>query len=78
MIQEQDANVTTVNALVQAPDGTIYAGTGPKGILLAVKDDKVSTVATIDNTVNILSLLVDSKGGDFAGDGRRKGRSAAD
>jgi len=73
-IEEQDANVTTVNALAQTPDGVIYAGTGPKGILLAVKDSKVSTAATIDNTVNILSLLVDSKGGLLLGTGGDKGR----
>src|SRR5580658_4716733 len=67
VIQEQDANITAVNALAQTPDGVIYAGTGPKGILLAVKDSKVTTAATIDNTVNILSLLVDSKGGLLLG-----------
>src|SRR5580658_1889538 len=49
MIEEQDANITSVNALVEGPDGTIYAGTGPKAMLLAVKNDKVSTVATLDN-----------------------------
>ena len=74
VIQEQDANITTVNALAQTPDGVIYAGTGPKGILLAVKDSKVSTAATIDNAVNILSLLVDPKGGLLLGTGGDKGR----
>ncbi|HEX4055896.1 MAG TPA: hypothetical protein VHX86_16655 [Tepidisphaeraceae bacterium] len=73
-IHEQDPNVTTVNALAQGPDGTIYAGTGPKGILLAVKNDTVSTVATIDDTVNILSILVDSKGSILLGTGGDKGR----
>jgi len=73
-IQEQDPNVTTVNALAQGPDGTIYAGTGPKGILLAVKADKVSTVATIDGAVNILSILVDAKGSILLGTGGDKGR----
>ncbi len=73
-IQEQDPNVTTVNALAEGPDGTVYAGTGPKGILLAVKGDKVSTVATIDNAVNILSLMVDAKGSILIGTGGDKGR----
>jgi hypothetical protein len=73
-IADQDPNVTTVNALAEGPDGTIYAGTGPKGILLAVKGEKVSTVATIDNTVNILSLLVDAKGSILIGTGGDKGR----
>jgi hypothetical protein len=74
VIQEQDPNVTTVNALIEAPDGVIYAGTGPKGILLAIKDDKVSTAATLENTVNILSLQVDSRGGILLGTGGEKGR----
>jgi hypothetical protein len=74
VIQEQDPNVTAVNALAQTPDGVIYAGTGPKGVLLAVKDSKVTTAATIDNAVNILSLLVDSKGGLLLGTGGEKGR----
>ncbi|MGD0771081.1 MAG: hypothetical protein ABSB42_23085 [Tepidisphaeraceae bacterium] len=73
-IREQDANITTVNAIVQGPDGVIYAGTGPRGILLAVKDDNVSTAAKIDNTVNVLSLMVDSKGGIVLGTGGEKGR----
>src|SRR5881394_1780448 len=37
----QDAHVSSVNALIEAPDGTIYAGTGPEGALLAIKDGKV-------------------------------------
>jgi len=69
-----DPNVTTVNALAQTPDGTIYAGTGPKGILLAVKDDKVSPSANIEGAVNILSLLVDSNGGLLLGTGGDKGK----
>jgi hypothetical protein len=73
VIQEQDPNITTVNALAQTADGTIYAGTGPKGILLAVKDSKVTTAATID-AVNILSLMVDSKGGLVLGTGGDRGR----
>jgi hypothetical protein len=73
-IREQDANITAVNAIVQGPDGVIYAGTGPRGILLAVKDDTVSTVAKIDGAVNILSLMVDSKGGIVLGTGGEKGR----
>ena len=63
VIQDQDPNVTTVNALAQAPDGIVYAGTGPKAILLAINGKKVTTAATIDNAVNILSLEVDSNGG---------------
>src|ERR1700683_93430 len=73
MIQDQNPDVTTVNALAEGPDGTIYAGTGPKGLLLAVKNDKVTTAATLENTVNILSLICDEKGGLLIGTGGDKG-----
>src|SRR5438552_8432716 len=52
----QDDRVSTVNALAEAADGTIYAGTGPEGVLLACKDGKVTTAAKIDGNINILSL----------------------
>ncbi|MGA3066477.1 MAG: WD40 repeat domain-containing protein [Tepidisphaeraceae bacterium] len=74
VIQQEDPNVTTVNCLAATPDGTIYAGTGPKGELLAVKDDKVSTVATLDDTINILCLLVDDQGRLLIGTGGDKGK----
>jgi len=73
-IQQQDPDVTTVNALAEAPDGTIYAGTGPKGVLLSVKGTNVSTVATLEDTVNILSLCIDDKGGLLLGTGGDKGQ----
>src|SRR6476659_9933886 len=40
---EQDPHVSSVFSLAEAKDGTIYAGTGPEGVLLAVKGDKVET-----------------------------------
>lgn len=71
---EQDPKVTSVYSLAEAPDGTIYAGTGPQGLLLQIKDGKVSTAATIDGGVNIFSLLIDDKGGLLLGTGGDKGR----
>src|SRR2546421_5793024 len=59
---EQDANVSAVYALAEAPDGTIYAGTGPQGVLLSVKDDKVATAAKLKEGESIFSVIVDSKG----------------
>jgi hypothetical protein len=73
-IQQEDPNVTTVNCLAAGADGTVYAGTGPKGILLGVKDDKVSTVATLADTVNILCLLSESDGSLVIGTGGAKGK----
>src|SRR5882672_8818127 len=70
---EQDAKINFVYALAEAPDGTIYAGTGPQGIVLALKDEKVSTVATLEDT-NVYSLLVDTDGKLLIGTGGEKGR----
>src|SRR5436190_21170342 len=57
----QDAHVSAVYALVEAPDGTIYAGTGPEGVLLSGKNEKATTVANLGDDVSIFSLLIDSK-----------------
>jgi hypothetical protein len=70
---EQDSRVAAVFSLAQAPDGTIYAGTGPEGVLLAVKDDKISTAAEIGPHASLFSLLVDSKGRLLIGTGGEKG-----
>src|SRR5438046_9350427 len=56
-VLEQDAKITSVYTLVEAPDGTIYAGTGPQGIVLSIKGEKVSTLATLDDA-NVYSLLL--------------------
>src|SRR5437763_11661849 len=55
-IMEEDARVSSVYALVEAPDGAIYAGTGPHGVLLRVKDDKATPIATFVENSSILSL----------------------
>src|SRR3954447_11585120 len=44
---EQDPKVSSVNALAQAADGTIFAGTGPRGVLLQVKGNAVTPVAKV-------------------------------
>ncbi|HVT87631.1 MAG TPA: hypothetical protein VHD56_02160 [Tepidisphaeraceae bacterium] len=70
---EQDARFSAVFAMAQSPDGTIYAGTGPDGILLAIRDDKISTAAELGEHVNLFSLLVDSRGRLLIGTGGEKG-----
>ncbi len=73
LLLEQDARVSSVYALAEAPDGTIYAATGPNGILLTIKDEKVTPALTIEDA-NIFSLKVDSKGALLLGTGGEKGR----
>src|SRR5437016_4307892 len=53
MLLEQDPRVSSVYALVEGPDGTIYAGTGPQGALLTIKDEKVSTALTLKDNESI-------------------------
>src|SRR5665213_2427768 len=55
---EEDPKVSTVTGRAQAPDGTSYAGTAPQGVLLKVDGDKVTTLATLEETVSIDALLV--------------------
>lgn len=71
---EQDPRVSVVYALAEGPDGTIYAGTGPRGVLLAIKDGKVSTAATLKEGENIFSVIVDAKGAVVIGTGGNRGR----
>ncbi len=70
----QDAHISSVYALVEAADGTIYAGTGPSGIVLSVKDQKVETVAKLDDNTIVSSLLIDQKGRLLIGTSGEKGQ----
>jgi hypothetical protein len=70
----QDPRVSAVYALAQAPDGTVYAATGPQGVLLSIKNDKVETSAVIDEHASLFSLLVDDKGRVLIGTGGERGR----
>jgi outer membrane protein assembly factor BamB len=69
----QDPRVSAVYCMTQAPDGTIYAGTGPEGVLLAVKDDKVTTAAQLPQQTNLVSVLTDSQGRLLVGTAGEKG-----
>jgi outer membrane protein assembly factor BamB len=71
---EQDSKVSAVYALVQAPDGTIYAGTGPQGIVLRLEGDKATELLKLDDGTSIFSLAIDSDGGLLIGTGGEKGR----
>jgi sugar lactone lactonase YvrE len=65
----EEAKVGAVYALAEAPDGTVYAGTGPQGVLLRVKGDAVETLAELGDGVNISSLLVEPTGSLLIGTG---------
>jgi hypothetical protein len=41
---DEDPHISVVYSMAQTPNGTIYAGTGPEGVLLSIKDGKTSTV----------------------------------
>src|SRR5688500_1960605 len=65
--------MSSVYALAEGPDGTIYAGTGPQGVVLAVKGERVSTLLKLDDA-NVFSLLVDKQGRLLIGTGGERGR----
>src|SRR5829696_8810020 len=56
---EQNSKVSAVYALVEAPDGTIYAGTGPQGVVMKVTGDKVSEILKLDDGTSVFSLALD-------------------
>src|SRR5437763_16145739 len=43
---EQDPQVSAVNAMAEAPDGAVYAGTGPRGILMGGRGGTGERAAT--------------------------------
>ena len=59
---EQDAKVSAVYALVEAPDGTVYAGTGPQGVVMKVAGDKVTEALKLDEVDEPLFFNLDTKG----------------
>jgi hypothetical protein len=71
---EDDPRISTVNKLIEMPDGTIYAGTGPNAILLQIKDQKVTPAATIPDATDVLSLAVDKAGALLIGTGGDAGK----
>jgi hypothetical protein len=70
----QDARISAVYALTQAPDGTVYAATGPEGVLLRINGDKIDTAAEVGENTNLFSLLVDASGSLLVGTGGEEGQ----
>lgn len=71
---EQDPRVSSVYALAQSADGTVYAGTGPQGILLRINHGKVDTAASIADSVGVFSLAIDKAGKLLLGTGGEQGK----
>jgi hypothetical protein len=74
MLLAQNPRVSSVNAMVQAPDGTIYAGTGPHGQLLKIAGDEVTELATIEGATHLFALAMDKDGGLLIGASGENGR----
>ncbi len=74
VLLEQDPSISSVNALAEATDGTVYAGTGPKGVLLSIKGETVTSLAQIGEATNIFSLIIDKNGRLLLGTGAEEGR----
>ncbi len=71
---EQDPKVGAVYALAEAADGTVYAGTGPQGVVLKVKDDHVTPLLELGDGTNVSSLRVDRRGRLLIGTSGAKGQ----
>jgi hypothetical protein len=73
-IMGDNPHVSAVYALAEMPDGTIYTGTGPEGLLIKIKGKTVTTATRLGSGTNIFSLLVDRAGELLIGTGGAEGR----
>jgi hypothetical protein len=71
---EENPLVSAVYAMVEASDGTIYAATGPHGVLLRIKDGKAVPVATFEDKTSLFALLLDPDGSLIVGVSGDKGK----
>lgn len=71
---EPTENVDFVNALAQAPDGTMYAATGPSGLVFKIVDGKAERLAKIKDAANLFSLLIAEEGSLLVGSGGAVGK----
>jgi hypothetical protein len=61
---DEDPRISTVNNL----------GTGPNAVLLQIKDQKVTTAATIPDATDVLSVAIDQAGAVLVGTGGEHGK----
>lgn len=68
-----DPRVGAVYALVEAPDGAVYAGTGPRGVLLRIENDVARASTVLGDNLNLYALRVDRAGRLLIGTGGERG-----
>jgi hypothetical protein len=74
MLLQQNPRVSSVNSMVQAPDGAIYAGTGPHAMMLKISGDEVTELPAVDDATHVFALANDKDGGLLIGTGGEHGR----
>ena len=73
VLAEGVEGVAVVYGLAQAPDGAIYAATGPSGVLLRIRNEQVERFVVPEAT-NLFSIAFDARGGLLVGAGGDKAR----
>ena len=68
LLQDAEKDADAVNALAQAEDGSIYAATGPNGVIYRIEGEDVTKFATLPDG-NIFSLVFAKDGRLLAGTG---------
>jgi outer membrane protein assembly factor BamB len=71
---ENDPKISSVNTLAEGPDGTIYAGTGPHGVVLRIKGDDVKPILTLADESYVFALAFDKQNRLLIGTGGDAGR----
>ncbi len=74
VLLEQDPQVSSVYSMARTGDGTVYAATGPRGIVLRIQDGLVERALTLGQTTNLLSILAMDDGTLLLGTGGDRGR----
>lgn len=69
-----DARLDSVLAMVEAPDGTVFAGGGPGGQVFRVRDARGEVAVDLGPGVMIFSLALDGDGALLIGTGGERGR----
>ena len=68
-----DARISAVYALAESSDGTLYAATGPEGVLLRIRDGRAQDEAVLGENVSLFSLRFDRLGRLLVGTGGERG-----